>query len=227
MKKLILFAFGATFISNAQAQIKISPVGGLNVSNYQVSGHYIIQPKVRFGPCVGALVDFPSKNRFSLQSGLLYKLNGYMVGNQQEFIRYRISTLEVPVKWTYSFDKHDRGGFFIGGGIYAAVNVAASVRVHAYRTDMAGNPTTMFDGVEKLKIGGKNNVPRTDGGVGVNFGYRAAKGLLICLQGQYGIVNQGDALTQMHNYNFGIVGGYSFKLKKHKAHSEVPTEAKQ
>jgi hypothetical protein len=236
MKKIILFALAALSISTAQAQVTISPVGGLNMSGVTVDygGSYSDEIKMKPGFCVGAFVDLPSKSKLSFQTGLLYKLNGYRVPVYTGWAMYpddmahiRINTLEVPIKLIRSFNGPKGSRFFVGAGPYVALNVAASVRIHAHYYDALGNPIGARDTVQKVDIGDHGETKRMDMGVGINAGFRAAKGLLICLQGQYGILNMGDGDFKVHNYNFGIVAGYSFKLKKHKAHSEVPAEAKQ
>lgn len=218
MKKIILSALTVVaLISNSHAQLMISPVGGLNVSGYTAATGD--KRNFLFGPCAGVFVDFPSQSKLSLQSGLLYKLNGFRTPIYGGFIGIRISTIEVPVKVTYSFSMKKGSKFFIGAGPYVAVNVAASERFHGYTTDIAGNPVNLVDDVRPIDVDKRNGIRRIDGGMGINFGYRAAKGLLICLQGQYGLVNQGNDFVKIHNYNFGVVAGYSFKLKKHKEES--------
>jgi hypothetical protein len=190
MKKLILVALAALSISKTQAQVYISPVAGLNMSGYSVKLHgesSYHQDKLSNGPCIGALIDFPLKGKLGLQSGLLWS---------DDLVRLRLSTLDVPVRLTYSFNLHDGSKFFVGAGPYVTMNID----VHA-----------------------TSNL----GGGGINVGFRAANGLLICLQGQYGFLNLASGSAQVHNYSFGALGGYSFKLKKHKAHAEKSTGAKQ
>jgi hypothetical protein len=178
-------------------------------------------------------VDFPLKNKLSLQTGLLYKMNGYRMPiyawSYPAGMQYvTINTLEVPVKLVRYFNRRKGARFFVGAGPYVAVNIAASSRVHTETYDAAGNPVGTMEWVQKIDIGSRwTFVQRMDAGVGMNAGYMAAKGLLIGLQAQYGLLNLGDAHNKVHNYNFGLVAGYSFKLKKHKAHSEEPAGAKQ
>src|ERR1043165_3485713 len=122
MKNIILAAAAAFSISGAQAQISISPVGGINISNYTMksAGTGLSSDlKLKMGPCVGAFVDIP---RLSLQTGLFYKLNGYRAGyyyasagpTKDDYQSLRVNTLEIPVKFRYFFNRRNGSGIFIG-----------------------------------------------------------------------------------------------------------------
>jgi hypothetical protein len=234
MKKLILLVLTASFVSNVRGQLSIIPVAGLNVSNYRnTSDNFPFkQNKLLVGYCAGALVDIPLTEQLSLQPGLLYKLNGYKWSTDNVKQTVSINTVEIPVKLVYSFNVGSGNRLFIGAGPYAAINVSGKSHIKGNLTfDSTMSPTTprAVDFTTKVDIGGPNEIQRLDVGAGISVGLKGRNGLFVSVQGQYGLKDlaPSGSRVQIHNYNFGIVGGYSFKLKKHKARSEDPAGAKQ
>lgn len=217
---IIAFALTSACFTS-QAQISISPVIGSEISNYG-PGYLHHDFQVRPGVCAGALVDFPQKRKWSLQTGLLYKRNVYRSNDifgshvAGDFRDFRVNVLQLPVKVTLSFPMCKRHQLFIGAGPYLNMNVAASSHVHAHYYDNLGNPI-ILDEVRNSPIGGPLHMDRMETGAGLNVGFRAASGLLVCLQGQTGFNLEGAHEAIIEDYSFGIVAGYTFKLKKHKA----------
>jgi hypothetical protein len=229
MKNTTLLALAALTISNAQAQLEVTPVIGLNVSNYRITPDITSsgQQKLRYGYSAGALVDIRLTNQLSLQPGVLYKLNGFRWETDHVKQVISINTVDIPVKLIYSFNIGKGNQLFIGAGPYVGINVSGKNHLKGDLSFDSTNTITTLHPVDqtvKIDFGGPHDIQRLDIGAGVSVGVKACKGLFISLQGQYGIKDlaPSGSLVQLHNYNFGIEGGYSFKFRKHKTVVESP-----
>src|SRR2546425_216320 len=101
----------------ARAQVTISPVAGVNWSCYTIpdgGSSY----RARLGPCAGVLFDLGQNNNKHLQTGVLYKMNGYSrdipFGRPGEDVDCKVHTLDVPFKLICSFNKHNDSRMFVG-----------------------------------------------------------------------------------------------------------------
>lgn len=231
MKNIILTIVSLLALGGANAQVIISPVGGLDMTGYAVKltgGSYITD--MHAGPCVGVLFDIPLKGILSPQAGFLYRMYTdhfntvqQTYGGPRPFQAHRIvyGTLDIPFKLVYSFQPHNGNRFFVGAGPYAAVNVLAIDNIHGHYYDNAGNEIRSYDRKEEYRS------KHIDIGAGIIGGFRAAKGWLIGVQGQHNLFNQFGSTIPEHNYNFSVLGGYCFKMKKHTAPSSESPRKKQ
>jgi hypothetical protein len=232
MKRITLLALTALVVSNSRAQLAVTPVAGFNVSNYRLTSDAFPfeQNKPQVGYCAGILADIPLTDQLSLQPGVLYKLNGFRWETEQVKQTISINTLEIPVKLIYSFDIGKGNRLFIGAGPYAGINVSGKNHLKGSLTFDSSNYLSTprpVDRTSELNFGGPHDIQRFDIGAGISVGVKTRNGLFVSMQGQYGIKDlaPSGSLVHVHNYNFGIVGGYSFRLKKHKAPAELPGKA--
>lgn len=103
MKKLILFTFLFSIISltiKAQEGTTFGIKGGINISNFTSSSFSKFSSKT--GIYFGGIVEFSLKNKFSIQSEILYSKQGsnsvefYYGGTSQNF-EFTLDYIQIPV----------------------------------------------------------------------------------------------------------------------------------
>jgi hypothetical protein len=143
MKKIIGIGLLTAIISttaNAQAVRKndggFQLVGGVNLANISVTDDgRVDDAKMLTSYRVGAIVDVPLGNFFSLQPGLLFTGKGAKttVGNSTDLNYYQSTSnpmyIEMPFNFVGKLPLGEYSNLFFGAGPYAAMGVAGKNRV--------------------------------------------------------------------------------------------------
>ena len=107
-----------------QAQIKIGPKVGLNLSTAKLSMMGIsLDEKTLVGFHVGILSEIPLSGNFYLQPAILYSTKGSKYSFMSEEFQVSPSFIEIPVNVVYKFDL-GVAKLFLNAGPYAAYGIA-------------------------------------------------------------------------------------------------------
>ena len=200
MKRLMLSAVALfVFVAAANAQVKVGPVAGLNISN--VSGDDIEGADSRIGFHVGGVADIMFGN-FSFQPGLLFTTKGNTF--EFEFVDFTsgqsfsiendvaLSYLEIPLNVAYNIE--------IGDGSYIQPMVGPYIGI-----PLSGTVTSTVDGEET-----EEDLEDLSADIGVTLGANAIiSGVLVGAGYQLGFTEIADGADATNN-NLYIRVGYLF-----------------
>lgn len=128
----LLFVCCFLFVAaSLQAQIKVGPVAGLNLSKMTLKTSGIgIDPKTLVGFHFGAMAEFPLSGSLVLQPAILYSGKGssYEIDFGEEIYNLKIAPgfIEVPVFAAYKFDLGSVK-MFVKAGPYFGYGVSGQV----------------------------------------------------------------------------------------------------
>ncbi len=210
MKRIILILVCLCFCSIGNAQVSFGPEAGGLFSNYiQKLNGEVLATKARLGLHIGGIVDYKFSNALSLQSGVLYVMNGYKLDYFFSNNIINVNTIEVPLSLIYKTGHPGKDRFFVGAGPYYALNLGGTKKETGNGTS---STTTFTAGNDRDNDGIKKN----DFGLGLNVGYELTTGLYFRVHYQLGFVNllpAGDADNSGYNRNYGFSVGYLFTIK--------------
>jgi hypothetical protein len=178
--------------------IRVGAELGLNVSDllYSTSGGGISSTAIARAR-IGAIIDIPFSNSFSLQPGIFYAMNGAMVDNNT----INLNTIEVPVNVMYRFHMACCGSLSVGAGPYIGYNVSG----------------TESNGTLRIGSDASDDVRALDFGVGANVAYELCDGIFFRARYQYGVANllpeTSSAINRINAESYGIQVGYFFGTK--------------
>jgi len=126
MKNLLKFAWVICLmflISNLQAQIKVGPKVGLNLSTATLSMYGIsLDEKTLIGFHAGMLLEIPLAGNLYMQPAILFSAKGSKYSLMQEEFQASPSYIEIPVNVVYKFDL-GAAKLFLNVGPYAAYGI--------------------------------------------------------------------------------------------------------
>lgn len=193
----------ASLIATAsQAQVRIAPEVGLNLTKFTGADRYD-NDEFRMGWKLGLSADFGVAPGLSIAPGLFYSTKG--TNNDLDDLRINTYThigyLEIPVNAVYRFPVAGAGNFFISAGPYLGV------ALHGKSSYSLGDITYEND----LTFGnGSGEMNPIDIGINAGLGYELPQGLF--LKAQYG---QGfTSLTESYktnNQNIQFSIGYNLR----------------
>lgn len=234
MKKFtLIFALVAFTAFSAQAQIKVTPVAGLNFatvgfSNGEDEFELAEEPDygIRIGWQVGGLVQFDISESFGVRPGLLISSKGATAEDEINGTTIeatnRLTYLEIPVDAVVSFPVSDDLAISLNAGPYLGLGIS-------------GGATTEFNGEETDTDIEFGEFP-ADGGdpetsyvnpldFGINFGVGATySNFFVNINYGLGLTNTSPMLEEepdgydrskiasTTNQNLAIRVGYSFPL---------------
>ena len=114
-------------ISNIQAQPKIGPTAGLNLSTMTLKTMGIsLDPKMLVGFNVGAISEFNLKGNLYLQPAILFSTKGSKFSALEEEMTITPGFVDVPVNAVYKFGTGSTK-FFLDAGPYFAYGIGGKV----------------------------------------------------------------------------------------------------
>ena len=145
--------------SYAQAQITFGARAGLNLTN--VWGDDTDDIKFKPGFQIGVVADYALSNELSIQPGLLFAQQGFQFKEDNDYDKYTLNYLQIPINAQY---KLDLGGMkaFVQAGPYLGFGIG-------------GKNKWKYDGEkddDKIKFGNGNddNFSPLDFGLGLGVG---------------------------------------------------------
>ena len=204
MKKTIitLTAF-ILFMHAANAQkARIGFTVGGTSANYIVKENGEDQSaNAKAGFTGGLIFNVAAGKKFMIQPGINWVEKGTTDEENGEKISITTSNVEVPVNFLYA----SKGGFFIGGGPYAAFAVSGKAK--------AGDVSA------KIHFGNSSDdvMKGFDLGTNVVTGYQSPKGLLVAANFNQGLTNlapSDGSNSSIKSAYIGIKLGYVLKGKK-------------
>jgi hypothetical protein len=134
MKKSLTLLLVCCFLfvaASLQAQIKLGPVAGLNLSKMTLKSSGVgIDPKTLVGFHFGAMAEFPLSGSLVLQPAVLYSGKGsiYELDLFEEVyeLKFAPGFIEVPVYAAYKFDLGS-AKLFLKAGLYFAYGISGQV----------------------------------------------------------------------------------------------------
>ena len=165
MKKLILGAAALVILGTAtvQAQDEVSfgAKGGVNLST--IGGDDFEDPKSRTSFYLGAFVEIPITERFSVQPEVLYSGQGYDIQSNDDAddVEFQLDYINVPVM----------AKIYIVEGLYAEAGPQIGFNV---KSEIDRDPDDFDSGDFDLNDDAFNTV---DFGVGLGAGYKLNNGL--------------------------------------------------
>lgn len=185
MKRFLMIMMGCCFIflaSTIQAQVKVGPVAGLNLSTMTFKStdsedHY--DPQMLTGFHVGVMAEFSVSESFVIQPALLFSGKGssYEIDYGEGVYELKIAPgfIELPIYAAYKFDVGP-GKLFLKAGPYFGYGISGKIS----------------DGEEEEDIEWGTDIDSFmkpfDFGVGLGAGFDL-NGFLISLQYQFGLTN--------------------------------------
>lgn len=195
MKKLLLFIPIAIFTfanSNAQGEFRIGFKAGVNIASIGGDNTFGVGSfGSRTGFHLGALVEIPINDKFSVQPELLYSMKGS---------NYDFSTGDTDIKLDY-IDVPVMGKYHIIEGLSAELGPVIGILVKA----------DADDGDETVDI--KEFYKSTDIGIGIGASYRLPMGVFFSLRYNKGLtdINDDPEINAKNQNNvFQVSAGYSF-----------------
>jgi hypothetical protein len=181
MKKQLFAILCLTAIAfNGNAQVKITPAVGLNISN--ISNAEGTTSKM--GLHLGAYVGFKLSDNLHIQPGLFYSQKGcsFKILNETTSLKYNY--LEIPVNAVYAFGN---SGLSLNAGPYLGMLMSAKW--------------------EDLDV--KEGMSSMDFGLNIGASIDLPANLMLRLQYGMGMANlDKDGNSKEKNNNFGITLGY-------------------
>lgn len=222
MKRIILSMMTLLAIVSLQAQdkdggIHIIPRAGINFSNLTLEvADEKIDSKIKLGFHIGADVEIPLAADFYIQPGLLFSTKGAKDDESEANGSVHLSYLELPVTFFYK-PVLGSGRLLLGAGPYAAMAVGGKVKEDGEEDrdiEFEGKVSAAEYDFTKLYM------KRSDFGLNLAVGYELSMGLLVQLNAQLGLTNNGatitdvpgesDIDTKVKNTLFGLSVGYRF-----------------
>jgi hypothetical protein len=126
MKSALMICMMLT-ISNIQAQVKIGPTAGLNLSTMTLKTMGIsLDPKMLVGFNIGAISEFSLKGNLYLQPAILFSTKGSKFSAIDEEMSITPSFIDVPVNAVYKFGSGSTK-LFLDAGPYFAFGIGGKV----------------------------------------------------------------------------------------------------
>jgi len=212
MKKLLLTAAIAVFtLSSVNAQdITFGAKAGINIANLDVTDANIDS---RTSLHLGVTAEFEISDTFSIQSELLYSLQGATQSITEELPGFR-SVIESEWKLNY-IQIPVMAKFYVSEGLSIEagpqIGFLASAEVDSDRTE-----TDLFDGTSvstSSTVDAKEIVKSVDFGLNFGLGYKLDSGLNFALRYNLGLSNIYDvseSTVKIKNRVFQLSVGYTF-----------------
>ncbi len=192
MKKVILTAMLAlAMVAGANAQFKLGPTVGLNMSN--ISGD-VDGTDMKMGFKIGAAAEYSFSEMWSIAPELAYSSKGYQTDFWGETLKANLNYLELPINAMLRLPLADDFSFLAFAGPYLA-----------YGLSVGGDSEAEF---------GSDDDQLNPFDFGLNFGIGAEyKNFFLKAQYQLGLTNLNNAGDDsVKNTNIGISVGYMFNL---------------
>lgn len=207
MKKLVLFAaIAAISVSSALAQeVKLGAKAGVNFSTF--SGDDLGDVKSRTGFHIGALVEIPVSERFSVQPEILYSAQGAKYeergpGPGEEYffkVLAKLDYIQVPIM----------AKFYVMDGL--ALEAGPQI---SFLASKKGEIEATIGGVTVSSEEDLDNISSIDFSLGAGASYRLPMGVFFGARYNFGLSNVNDSDTadnfKMRNNVFQLSAGYSF-----------------
>ncbi|NDW13568.1 PorT family protein [Bacteroides sp. 214] len=200
MKKLLLSALlSILFVGGAFAQegTRWGIVGGMNVSNFNISGF-----DSRIGFNLGARAEFSlskSVEGLYLDAAALLSLKGAEIdGGSLAKFTVNPYYLEIPIHLGYKYAVNDDFSIFGSAGPYLGFGLFGKAKVKAEGESM------------KEDVFGDDGFKRFDFGLGLKAGFEIAKKYRFAFGYDFGLIEADDENLGIKNRNFSISFAYMF-----------------
>ncbi len=179
--------------SNVQAQIKVGPKVGLNLSTAKLSGMGIsMNEKTLIGFNVGILFELPISGNLFLQPAISYSTKGskYSVLSQE----YKVSPsyIDIPVNVVYKFDL-GVAKLLLNAGPYAAYGIAGTF-------DFGGDPVDIVFGNKET-----DDLKPLDFGLNIGAGVEISN-IIVSVNYGLGLANLSPVTTDGEEIKSKVVG---------------------
>lgn len=206
MKRWIMFVMVLLVSAQVNAQeFSFMPKVGFNLANLVPNG-----ADMRPGLNIGIAGEYRFSQRFALEPGLYYSMQGYQYDNEGMTARLQCDYLNIPVyAKAYLFK-----GFHVFAGPQLGINVRAKVK------DMIISYTPGY--IRRITGSVKENVNKFDFSLGVGAGYLFDFGLTVSANYNIGLTNiykdAGGLSDSMYDNtsNNGVIQvnvGWCFRMK--------------
>jgi hypothetical protein len=223
-KLLFLISFLSILSAHANAQWRLGPEAGLNMSNIaeKADGNNNSNSIIP-GARLGCIFDYEFNDNFSFQPGIFFSMMGcYRPGSNTFFqglttvipnVTTSINYAHIPVNFIYK-SSLGPGRVFIGGGPYLAWAITGQNKTEAYNVGaQSGKAST-----DNIKFGTDSSSTKAlDYGLNITAGYELPSGLLFRAGYSYGFSNLSNINGQT-DYNTCIficvawlLGGPSYR----------------
>lgn len=212
MKKIAILLL-ATFIATAGIIAQNARFGvnaGISMANYtsKFDGESD-KADSKIGITLGAVVDLPMGDHFSIQPALNFVQKGTKdeetFGGITEKVSLTTNHLEIPVNFLYNTNSGN-GNFFIGAGPSFAFALSGKLKYD--------DGTDEFDESVSFGDGDEDDLKGFDFGANILAGYTLSNGLTFSVNYNAGISNLypgGDSDASLRSNYFGIKVGWLFK----------------
>ena len=212
MKKLLLTAAIAVFtLSSVNAQdITFGAKAGINIANLDVTDANIDS---RTSLHLGVTAEFEISDTFSIQSELLYSLQGATQSNTEELPGFR-SVIEQEWKLNY-IQIPIMAKFYVSEGLSLEAGPQIGFLASA-EVDIDFTVTDLFDGTSvsnSSTVDVKDSFKSVDFGLNFGLGYKLDSGLNFALRYNLGLSNIYDvseSTVKIKNRVFQLSVGYTF-----------------
>lgn len=224
MKKFVfsIVAAATMLATQAQAQISVGPMLGLNLANISAkSGGESISTTMKAGFHIGGVANIAFTDHFSLMPGVLFSIKGFKSSQESGFGSTKVKTeanvslnyLEIPVNVAYFFGQPGGGRLFIHAGPYIGLCLGGKIKADV---SYPGSSFPSSSSDESIKVGNdalEDAVRPLDFGINAGVGYQLPMGLFVKAQYGLGLANtlpEGDGDNAMKNRVIGISVGFLF-----------------
>jgi len=226
-KKISVLLFAILTAGYVQAQFTIGAQAGLNLTNvsmkYDGGKDDALNPKYKCGFRIGVVGEYDISKNFSIQSGILYAIQGYKLGPSEistddifdiqgweQLVTVNISYLQIPVNAQYLIDF---GGsvLLFQAGPYFGYAFGGKTKLECFQN---GNEVASIKEKTYLAFGNKEDqLSPFDFGLGMGIGLQL-DAVQIGLKYNLGLANLYNIeKTTMNNRGFAIVVTYFFNKK--------------
>ncbi|MBI1781604.1 MAG: PorT family protein [Sphingobacteriales bacterium] len=208
-----------SFAQSSNTKVGYGIKAGLNFSGATIkdlTGEKVTSSGMKTGVYVGFYADVPLSNKWFFQPGLAVSNKGLINRGTGAKATVSATYAEVPLNFIYKVNGQD-GGFFIGGGMYAAYGLTGTVKE---RSNSYNESTIQFASKSGISFNYSKNrfyLKPVDAGVSFLMGFETKSRILFQVSAQAGIANQAEntagvdlEASKYKNYGFGVALGYRF-----------------